>query len=146
MFTLVTRSVVRSLVTSSKHLRRSTLQQGIGKLVQRKMSKQQQQQQPSSTHFFSTFSNDKQYDIQFIEEIRKEFGATPAGELRLNMDNNTGVATLCLINPGRKNCLTGYMMAQLADVIDELQQWKEVSCRTQFLSFINIESLRAKHW
>lgn len=86
----------------------------------------QQQQQPASSHFFSTFSNDKQYDIQYIEQIRQEFAVTPAGELQLSLDNITGVATLCISNPSRKNCFTGYMMAQLTDVLDQLQQWKEV--------------------
>lgn len=80
----------------------------------------------SSSHFHSTLWNDKQYDIQYIEEIRREFGAQPVGELKLNLDNSSGVATLCISNAQHKNCLSGYMMAQLTTVLDELDDWKEV--------------------
>lgn len=35
-----------------------------------------------------------------------------------------GVAVISLINPERKNALTGYMMVKLAEVVDELEQWQ----------------------
>lgn len=65
-----------------------------------------------------------------IEEIRKEFSILETnaekGTFKLERDNVTGVATLCISNPKHKNCFTANMMAQFSKILDELHNWKEV--------------------
>lgn len=76
-------------------------------------------------------SNQRPNAAANIEQIRRELLALETsgdrGELKLVRDNATGVATLRISNPKLKNCFTGNMMAQLSDVLDELQAWTEVN-------------------
>ncbi|KAK6188448.1 hypothetical protein SNE40_004618 [Patella caerulea] len=45
------------------------------------------------------------------------------GTVDLVKDTTTGIATISLNNPGKKNALTGKMMVELADNISELETW-----------------------
>lgn len=59
-------------------------------------------------------------------EVREKFRVLGTGDVILSKltGNQKGVAVISLINPARKNALTGYMMVKLAEVVDELEQWK----------------------
>lgn len=46
------------------------------------------------------------------------------GQVDLTKDESTGVATITLNNPDRRNALSGHMMVQLADAISNLEEWK----------------------
>lgn len=68
-----------------------------------------------------------------LETIRNQLGAfdvsnggSGGGRLELAMDDATGIATLCINSPARKNAWSGAMMAQFSDVLLQLEQWKEV--------------------
>ncbi|CAM9989279.1 unnamed protein product [Scytosiphon promiscuus] len=45
------------------------------------------------------------------------------GGISLSLDDENGLATLVLDNHERRNALSGKMMAQLADAVDELERW-----------------------
>lgn len=53
-------------------------------------------------------------------------GSGGGGRLDLAMDDATGIATLCINSPARKNAWSGAMMAQFSDVLLQLEQWKDV--------------------
>lgn len=59
-------------------------------------------------------------------EVRKKFKVLGSGDVTLTKlaGNQKGMAVISLLNPERKNALTGYMMVKLAEVIDELEQWE----------------------
>ena len=64
-----------------------------------------------------------------IDQIRCEYHDYQGGELILEKDQSTGIATLCINSPRRKNAFSGTMMAQLTDIVTELEEWKEVSLK-----------------
>lgn len=73
-----------------------------------------------------------------LEAIRDQLRAfdvssgSSGGRLDLTLDERTGIATLCINSPARKNAWSGAMMAQFSDVLQQLEQWKEV-CGSWFL-------------
>ncbi|XP_078346548.1 ethylmalonyl-CoA decarboxylase-like [Oculina patagonica] len=59
-------------------------------------------------------------------EVRKKFKVLGSGDVTLTKltGNQEGTAVISLLNPERKNALTGYMMVKLAEVVDELERWQ----------------------
>lgn len=59
-------------------------------------------------------------------EVRQKFKVLGAGDVTLTKltGGQEGTAVISLLNPERKNALTGYMMVRLAEAVDELQQWE----------------------
>lgn len=45
------------------------------------------------------------------------------GNISLNCNDSNGIAVVTINNADRKNALTGLMMVQLSDIVDELQTW-----------------------
>ncbi|RWS02231.1 ethylmalonyl-CoA decarboxylase-like protein, partial [Dinothrombium tinctorium] len=68
-------------------------------------------------------SCEKENSIERIRNWIQTFNGS--GKLALEKDNETGIATICLMNPSKKNALDGPMMAQLSYVVDELENWRE---------------------
>ena len=62
-----------------------------------------------------------------LDVLRREFSTVGSGKFDLFKDDQTGIAQLTIDNVERRNSLSGYMMAQMADVITELEQWKSVT-------------------
>jgi len=49
------------------------------------------------------------------------------GDILLNykaIQEDKGIAVITICNASRKNALTGHMMVQLAEIIDELEKWR----------------------
>jgi enoyl-CoA hydratase/carnithine racemase len=44
----------------------------------------------------------------------------------LSKNDTTGIATICVNNPSKRNAINGQMMEQIARVIEELEDWKIV--------------------
>jgi enoyl-CoA hydratase/carnithine racemase len=44
----------------------------------------------------------------------------------LNKNHTTGIATICINNPSKRNAINGQMMEQMAHVIEQLEDWKIV--------------------
>ena len=61
-----------------------------------------------------------------IKQIQQEFYGYKGGSVDLIKDDVTGMATICLNQPERKNSFSGSMMAQLLEVLMDLEHWKEV--------------------
>lgn len=64
-----------------------------------------------------------------LEDIHKEickYDVDSNGCLDLKLDNQTGIATLCINNPSRKNAFTGAMMFQFNQIVKQLEQWDKV--------------------
>ena len=61
-----------------------------------------------------------------IDNIRREYHDYKGGTLELRKDDITGIAELSIDSNERRNALSGTMMSQLADIITELEQWKQV--------------------
>ena len=59
-------------------------------------------------------------------QVRDRFNLLGKGGVTLTKlkGNREGIAVISLCNPERKNALTGYMMVKLAEVVDQLEQWK----------------------
>ena len=49
-----------------------------------------------------------------------------SGTFNLVKDGESGIALLAIRNVDKKNCFSGSMMAQFADFLTEVEQWKEV--------------------
>ncbi len=49
-----------------------------------------------------------------------------SGTLELKKNDTTGIATICINNPSKRNAINGQMMEQMARVIEELEDWKRV--------------------
>ncbi|KAH7640668.1 enoyl-coa hydratase-like protein [Dermatophagoides farinae] len=63
--------------------------------------------------------------IEHIREQLRQCDPNCNGRLELNMDDSTGIATLCINSPQRKNAFSGFMMAQFSDLLDQLERWKK---------------------
>jgi ethylmalonyl-CoA/methylmalonyl-CoA decarboxylase len=46
------------------------------------------------------------------------------GEVKLTLDEITGIATICLDHSEKKNCLSGKMMVELNDAMGKLEKWQ----------------------
>lgn len=59
--------------------------------------------------------------------VRDKFKALGSGDVTVTKlrGNQQGIAVITLMNPERKNALTGYMMVKLAEAVDELEQWQD---------------------
>ena len=71
-----------------------------------------------------TFVDDIQFDENMIQEKLKTLGA---GDITLKTleGSRKGGALISLVNPDHKNALTGSMMVKLAEIVDELESWKD---------------------
>lgn len=63
--------------------------------------------------------------VQIREQLR-QCDPECNGHLKLTMNDETGVALLCINSPSRKNAFSGFMMAQFSDLLDQLEQWDKV--------------------
>ena len=66
--------------------------------------------------------------ISFDEaHVRDKFKGLGSGDVTVTKlrGNQQGVAVITLMNPERKNALTGYMMVKLAEAVDELEKWQD---------------------
>ncbi|XP_075232917.1 ethylmalonyl-CoA decarboxylase-like [Lycorma delicatula] len=61
---------------------------------------------------------------QPVEEIREFLGKFEGGKIDLTLNNENGIAKLVLNNPSHRNAITGRMMVELEEAVDELQKWK----------------------
>ncbi|KAF2357185.1 Crotonase superfamily [Trinorchestia longiramus] len=60
-----------------------------------------------------------------LKQARERLWPLGAGNIDLSMNSETGIATLVLRQPDKKNALSGRMMVQLADAVTELENWRE---------------------
>ena len=49
------------------------------------------------------------------------------GCIELSRDESTGIATICLNNPRKRNAINRDMIRQLTDIMSKLENWKTVS-------------------
>lgn len=49
-----------------------------------------------------------------------------SGRVTLQQDDSSGIAMVTLDNPGKKNALSGSMMAEIEKIIQNLEQWSSV--------------------
>ena len=61
------------------------------------------------------------------ESLRTKFLKYKGGRVVLEKDDTTGIAVIRLDNPQRKNSLSGSMMIDLSQIVDELENWDKVS-------------------
>lgn len=66
----------------------------------------------------------------YVKALKAKFLKYKAGKVILEKDDSTGIAIITLDNQGRKNALSGSMMIELMDVVDELERWDKVSIVT----------------
>jgi len=60
-----------------------------------------------------------------VEEICQQFSQFEAGKIELTQDQDSGIATITINHPERKNALSGSMMVQLRNIVNTLEEWKE---------------------
>jgi len=58
-------------------------------------------------------------------DARAHLGKFGGGSIDLLFDHDTGMASLVLNRPEKKNALSGSMMVELSDAVTELEKWKE---------------------
>lgn len=59
-----------------------------------------------------------------IKKARDKLGTLGDGQVSLHKDDVTGIATVTLQHQQRKNALSGSMMVQLADIVEDLSSWE----------------------
>lgn len=75
---------------------------------------------------WSTLSKRRQFlssDAYNRETCKEYLSKLKGGSVDLTKDEKTGIATILLNNPERKNAFTGKMMVDLSDVVTDLEQW-----------------------
>nr|XP_053655902.1 ethylmalonyl-CoA decarboxylase-like [Cherax quadricarinatus]XP_053655903.1 ethylmalonyl-CoA decarboxylase-like [Cherax quadricarinatus] len=58
-----------------------------------------------------------------ITEARRRLAPLGEGRVSLVKDDSSGIATVTLLHQQKKNALSGQMMVQLADIVEELKAW-----------------------
>nr|XP_045600339.1 ethylmalonyl-CoA decarboxylase-like [Procambarus clarkii]XP_045600340.1 ethylmalonyl-CoA decarboxylase-like [Procambarus clarkii] len=58
-----------------------------------------------------------------IIKAREKLASLGEGQVSLVKDNGSGIATITLAHEQKKNALSGKMMVQLADIVEELDSW-----------------------
>ena len=79
----------------------------------------------------------KQFNINNKDHDEDNNGdaSSSVGQFDLKLDHKSGIATLCINNPVRKNAISGPMMVQFSDLLTQLESWKEVSSVIFYLIF-----------
>ena len=72
------------------------------------------------------FDRNTKMNMQEIRRLLLTGDIDQNGKIDLELDNQTGIARLCMNNPIRKNGFNGKMMNEFSDVLDRLENWKEV--------------------
>ncbi|KAK8379082.1 hypothetical protein O3P69_019124 [Scylla paramamosain] len=67
----------------------------------------------------------RRWCASLVEQGREKLRALGEGEVTLEKDATSGVATITLRNAKRRNALSGRMMVQLADTIHTVSNWTE---------------------
>lgn len=62
-----------------------------------------------------------------ICQIKRDFANLGSGDFTLTLDNDTGIARLAIDHYEKRNSLSGSMIARFDQVLNQLEQWKEVS-------------------
>lgn len=75
--------------------------------------------------YASTISNTPSFEEDKIRAKLKPLTGA-GGDILLNygVKNTKDIASITIDNPSRKNALTGHMMVQLAEIMDELETWE----------------------
>lgn len=60
-----------------------------------------------------------------FENIRNNLLKFGGGRVSLHKDETTGIATILLDHPEKRNAMSGIMMVQLRDCIEVLEKWKD---------------------
>lgn len=66
--------------------------------------------------------------LSSLSELRNQFQQLPGGSVDLTKDEKSGIATVVISNPGRKNAFTGKMMADFYDCVTDLEKWEDGKC------------------
>jgi len=74
----------------------------------------------------------------YLDKTREEFRHFGEGKFELTKDNTSGIALLAFCNYEKKNCFTGCMVAELGDVLTQLELWDEVSGNWNLLDLFHI--------
>lgn len=89
----------------------------------------------TTTNGKSSLNGHRKHSLESIRaHLRKSDTPDCNGKLKLELDSKTGLATLCIDSPQRKNAFSGTMMAQFSDILTQLETWNEVSTPS-FFSF-----------
>jgi ethylmalonyl-CoA/methylmalonyl-CoA decarboxylase len=62
-----------------------------------------------------------------LVELRELFRGLGGGKFQLVMDDESAIAVLTIDHPERRNSVTGHMMAQMDEVLTQLESWSRVS-------------------
>jgi len=63
------------------------------------------------------------FDGITLESVKKEFIHYEGGSITLKTDDSTGIATVTLSHPERRNAISGRMMCELHDIVGQLELW-----------------------
>ncbi|XP_045160119.2 ethylmalonyl-CoA decarboxylase-like [Mercenaria mercenaria] len=66
--------------------------------------------------------------LSSLSELRNQFQKLPGGSVDLAKDETSGIATVIINNPGRKNAFTGKMMVDFYDCVSDLEKWVTGKC------------------
>lgn len=64
-----------------------------------------------------------------LQALRAEFRTMGSGRFDLVKDEESGIAILTINNFAKRNSLSGFMMAQMDEVLTELESWSQVCAR-----------------
>ena len=58
-----------------------------------------------------------------MDSVKAEFLHYKGGSVKLVKNEETGIATISLCHPEKRNAISGRMMCQLNDIVADLENW-----------------------
>jgi hypothetical protein len=60
-----------------------------------------------------------------VDSVKAEFHHYEGGSVKLVKNEESGIATISLCHPEKRNAISGRMMCQLSDIVSELENWSD---------------------
>jgi hypothetical protein len=60
-----------------------------------------------------------------VDSVKAEFHRYEGGSVKLVKNEESGIATISLCHPEKRNAISGRMMCQLSDIVSELENWSD---------------------
>ena len=60
-----------------------------------------------------------------VDSVKAEFHRYEGGSVKLVKNEESGIATISLCHPEKRNAISGRMMCQFSDIVSELENWSD---------------------
>lgn len=120
--------MLRQVMVGSRHIHRCTLSAQQNDNNYNNDFDSFQLSPASTSHrilnYTESFGQSQPSTVFNEQQVRDDLNKLAGGKVELDKDEETGIATVTLCNPQKANAITGSMMVQLADIVQDLEQWR----------------------